>query len=194
MKGLTYRAPDTDTDDGLPLWQSLVVNAVGQVIEFWGFKRNHGRLWALLYLRGVPMTAAQLQDGLDLSKGAVSMITRDLEQWGIVRRVRVPGESASHFVAEVEFMRMIGRVLREREMTLLEHVVEDLADAEVMAREDDAGPEVVARIRRMKTLASVVRQALELFLKTARLDIGDARDVLSTPLGGDAESPEGEAR
>ena len=184
MRGLTYR-PDEGPDDfdGMPLWESLVVNAVGQVIEFWGFKLNHGRVWALLYVRGAPLTAASLQETLGLSKGAVSMVTRDLEQWGIVRRVRVPGEAASHFVAEVEFMKMIGRVLRDRELTLLTRVNEDLADAERMAKDDGADPEVVARIRRMRTLSEIVSKAVELFMKTARLDIKDARDVLSE--GGD---------
>lgn len=180
MRGLTYRdVEDGDEFDGMPLWESLVVNAVGQVIEFWGFKLNHGRMWALLYLRGTPLTAAQLQEKLGLSKGAVSMVTRDLEHWGIVRRVRVPGESASHFVAEVEFMKMIGRVLRDREMTLLTRVNEDLADAERMAKQEGVAKEVVARIRRMRMLAEIVVKAVDLFMKTARLDIEDARDILA---------------
>lgn len=181
MRGLTYRGSDDgDELDGMPLWESLVVNAVGQVIEFWGFKLNHGRVWALLYLRSEPLSAAQLQDALGLSKGAVSMVTRDLEERGVLRRVRVAGEAASHFVAEVEFMRMIGRVLRDRELQLVRRVNEDLVDAERMAKEEGVDADVVARVRRMRILSEVVARAVELFMKTARLDIHDARDVLST--------------
>ena len=41
-------------------WRALVFEAVGRVISFWGFKRNHGRLWALLYLTGEPLSAAEI--------------------------------------------------------------------------------------------------------------------------------------
>src|SRR6476661_6372016 len=63
-------------DDGasaghLEPWEALVVDAVGNTIDFWRFKRNHGRVWALLYLRGKPSSAAEIQRALGLSKGAV---------------------------------------------------------------------------------------------------------------------------
>ena len=41
-----------ETSPGLPRWESLAIDAVGNVIEFWGFKHNQGRVWAVLYLRG----------------------------------------------------------------------------------------------------------------------------------------------
>ena len=35
-----------------------VADAIGGLMEAWGFKRNMGRVWALLYLEKVPMSAA----------------------------------------------------------------------------------------------------------------------------------------
>jgi DNA-binding transcriptional regulator GbsR (MarR family) len=69
-----------DLAPGLPRWEALAIDAVGNVIEFWGFKHNQGRVWAVLYLRGMSMTATQLEEELGLSKGAVSMLVRDLER------------------------------------------------------------------------------------------------------------------
>jgi DNA-binding transcriptional regulator GbsR (MarR family) len=37
-----------------------VADAVGALIEGWGFKRNMGRMWAVLYLEDHPLTAADL--------------------------------------------------------------------------------------------------------------------------------------
>ena len=54
----------------LSRWEAMATDAVGQVIEFWGFKRNHGRVWALLYLRDEPLSAAHIEEELALSKGA----------------------------------------------------------------------------------------------------------------------------
>ena len=81
-----YATPVGETISDSTDWRSLVADAVGNFIEFWGFKRNHGRVWALLYLEGRAMTASEIQDALDLSKGAVSMITREIERWGVSRR------------------------------------------------------------------------------------------------------------
>lgn len=107
------------------------------------------------------------------------MITRDLEQWDIVRRVRHPESAAWHFVAEVNFMQMITRVLQEREGELIARVSTDLKDAERLARESgEADEEVVERIKRMRKLAGMMQQALDIFIKTAQLDVSKTRDLL----------------
>ena len=51
------------------LWPSekLVSDAIGRLIEFWGFKRNMGRVWAVLYLSETPLTAKDLQERLSLT-------------------------------------------------------------------------------------------------------------------------------
>ena len=185
MRGYAFpKDGDLDSareDDALPAWESLVVNAVGTVIEFWGFKHNQGRVWALLFLRDEALTAAEIRDTLLLSKGAVSMILRELETWGVLHRVRRPGSQAWHFVAEVELLKMIGHVFKAREVHVVQRVKEDLEDAERMAlARDDVPPQVLERLQRMRKLAGMIEHALDVFLKTARLDIAEARGIFKT--------------
>lgn len=164
----------------LPEWEALVVESVGTVIEFWRFKRNQGRVWALLYLRGRELTAAELQEALELSKGAVSMVTRELEQWGVVSRSHAGSDGVWRFRAETDLMKMVGRVIEARESKLVLGVKADLERAERLARQrDDVPPDVLARLQRMKTLAAVIDRAVRGFLHTARLDVGGAVSVLS---------------
>lgn len=159
--------------------EALVAEAVGSVIEFWGFKRNQGRLWALLYLRDTPMSATELMEELDLSKGAVSMLTRELEGWGVIKRVRVPGDAVWRFAAETDVLGMIGRVIRQREAGMIGAAREQLDDAlERMRRDDEVTASERERVERMRTVALLVEQAVNLFLKTARLDVGGALRVL----------------
>ena len=183
MKTKTRPAPDDDDEAAGPAnlapWEALVVDAVGNVIAFWQFKRNHGRVWALLYLRGQALSAAELQSTLGLSKGAVSMLVRELELWRVVRRVRTTGDDVARFSAETELMRMVNRVISEREATLVTAVKNDLDEAEQLMKEQGGVPvEVQDRLRRMKTLASIVDRALSAFLSTARLDVFSALAVL----------------
>ena len=48
--------------------------AVGELIAFWGFKKGHGQIWTLLYLRDAPMTAKQIQTAFSLSKGGRDLL------------------------------------------------------------------------------------------------------------------------
>jgi DNA-binding transcriptional regulator GbsR (MarR family) len=191
MRGYVFSSEEVDDDlDGgtLATWEVLVVNAVGSVIEFWGFKRNQGRVWALLYLRDEVLSAAQIKETLGLSKGAVSMIVRELEGWGVIKRQRVPDSGAWHFIAEVDLLKMIGHVFREREVALVKRVRDDLADAERLAKlSDGVSPQMLERLARMRRLSDVIDRALTMFLKTARLDVAGARDIFIRPLDEDLE-------
>lgn len=163
-------------------WERYAVEAVGSFIEFWGFKRNQGRIWTFLYLRGEPMSAGDLQEALDLSKGAVSMNARELERWGVVHRVRVQGSAAWHFVAETDLLEMIGRVLMEREGDMVARIREDLAEAKVLAlRDEEATEEQLLRLQRINALARLVGESIGSFLETGKVDLftlaGILRDV-----------------
>lgn len=161
-----------------PRWQTLIIDAVGDVIDFWGFKRNHGRLWALLYLQGQAMTARQLREALELSKGAVSMITNELVEWNVIERLE-SDEGPRRFGARTHFTEMITRVLRQREGALVSRVLTDLEDAYRLASlDDDVDETTLERIERMKRLAGLMQQALNMFVKTARLDVSDSEDIL----------------
>jgi HTH-type transcriptional regulator, glycine betaine synthesis regulator len=154
-------------------WEVVATDAVGNVIEFWGFKRNQGRVWALLYLRGEPLTAGELERELALSKGGVSMLLRDLERWSVVRRVRLPQDTAWRYAAETDLIRMVSHVVEDREAAFISRIREDLAEARRLARNQGGLPaERLARLEKMATLAEHVERALRLFIKTARLDVG----------------------
>jgi DNA-binding transcriptional regulator GbsR (MarR family) len=56
-----------------PSAEQRVADAIGRMMAFWGFRRNLGRIWALLYLAPAPVAAAELVERLRLSTGAVSM-------------------------------------------------------------------------------------------------------------------------
>lgn len=160
-----------ETSPGLPRWESLAIDAVGNVIEFWGFKHNQGRVWAVLYLRGVSMTATQLEEELGLSKGAVSMLVRDLERWGVVVRIRQPGTGAWHFRAETDLMRMVSRVIQERESAFIGRIASDLEEARRLASVSGVGKDRLARLEKLTALAAGAERALRIFLRTSRVDL-----------------------
>jgi DNA-binding transcriptional regulator GbsR (MarR family) len=172
--GVTPSGPEPLTAPGaLAPWEAMAVEAVGNVIEFWGFKRNQGRVWALLYLRGDPLTAGEIERELDLSKGGVSMLLRDLERWGVVQRVRQPQDSVWRYSAETDLVRMVTHVIEEREAGFVSRIRADLSEARRLAHGTGGiAAERLQRLEKMATLADHVEKAIRLFIKTARLDVG----------------------
>ena len=160
-----------DPAPGLPRWEALTIDAVGNVIEFWGFKHNQGRVWAVLYLRGTSMTATQREEELGLSKGAVSMLVRDLERWGVVVRSRQPGTGAWHFRAETDLVQMVRRVIQERETAFITRIRADLEEARRLAAASGVGRERLARLEKLAALAVGAERALRIFIRTARVDL-----------------------
>ena len=100
--------------------------AVGQMMELWGFKRIHGMVWTYIFLAPHPQTAQDIRTGLGISTGLASMTLADLARWGVVHRRSPPGERRDFFEAEANIWRPILKVLREREFYQMNATVEEL--------------------------------------------------------------------
>jgi DNA-binding transcriptional regulator GbsR (MarR family) len=189
--GVTPPGPEAlSASERLAAWEAMATGAVGNVIEFWGFKRNQGRVWALLYLRGEPLTAGEIERELDLSKGGVSMLLRDLERWGVVQRVRQPQDTVWRYGAETDLVRMVTHVIEEREAAFVSRIRADLAEARRLAQESGGvDAERLQRLEKMATLAEHVERAIRLFIKTARLDVGGVLGAFREDSGASRKRP-----
>jgi DNA-binding transcriptional regulator GbsR (MarR family) len=163
------------------LWPSeaAVSDVVGKLIEFWGFKRNMGRIWSVLYLSPEPLSAEELQQSLKLSSGAVSMTVNELLRWGVVRKVWVQGERKDFYTAEVQLWRMISRVFNEREKSEIVMAIEAFEEAlvEVAKLRTSSDPKTRARaelqyerIKQLLELAKLGKRLLDTLLATAKMD------------------------
>jgi HTH-type transcriptional regulator, glycine betaine synthesis regulator len=168
-----------------------VADAVGSLMELWGFRRQLGRIWAVLFLSDRPLAAPDLCDRLRISTGLLSMSLAELRRWGVVRSVEVPGDRKEHFEAETNVWRLIARVLREREKRAVEEALAtfERALADVRGALADVDPAVKAaarfRAKRLELLADLSRAALNvlrLLVDSARADIGPLK-ALSEALG-----------
>ena len=154
-----------------------VADAVGALMEFWGFKRVMGRVWTHLYLLDEPLTAAELCERLEISTGAASMTLAELERWGVVRRSRKPGDRREYFEAETDIWKMVSRVLRERELQQIEMALDVFARAREAIRENPPTGEaartrlLAERISRLADLARLGRTVLTTLVDHARVDL-----------------------
>jgi DNA-binding transcriptional regulator GbsR (MarR family) len=161
-----------------------VADAVGRLMELWGFRRQLGRIWAVLFLSERPLAAPDLCDRLRISTGLLSMSLAELRRWGVVRSVAVPGDRKEHFEAETNIWSLVRRVLAEREQAAIAAALESVEAAlrEVRRALSDVDPAVKAaarfRLQRLEQLAQLCRvgqNLLRLLLESARVDVAPLR-------------------
>jgi HTH-type transcriptional regulator, glycine betaine synthesis regulator len=151
-----------------------IADAVGALMESWGFKRNMGRMWALLYLEGGSLSAGDIGERLELSSGAVSMLLTELQQWSVVKKTWVPGERRDFYEAETNIWKPVSRVFRERELRWIQTALEEFEAAQTQlgtpAAADARGTAVTTRINGLVELARVGATLLENVLAGASID------------------------
>lgn len=160
-------------------------------MAFWGFRRNLGRIWSLLFLSPEPLTAQELCDRLKLSTGSVSMALRELQRWGAVHKRPVDGERREHYEAESDIWNTVARVLQQREVREIDQVLEalnlaqrgveaELAEA-VGADEDNKAQAANFRLERLGELQSLAHSINDLFQLILAQESAD--EILGEPRG-----------
>ena len=151
----TAAAKQQDLNDSAPLWREAelkAADAIGRLMEFWGFRRHMGRLWTVLYLSPEPLTTADLSDTLRLSSSAVSLSLGELVRWGAVRKTWRPGERKDFYEAENSVWKLLRRVYERRELNLIREAIDAFAEAQqrLEAARGSLGPEEQRRIDYMR--------------------------------------------
>ena len=178
---------ETESGDPLSYARSLVAEAVGDIMGFWNFRPSMGRVWACLYLSPRSLTSAEIVEETGLSVGMVSMTLQELRRWGVVKD---SGRSGGRrcFEAETDVVKMVTRVFRERELSLVNDTIEKLDQAVRILDEHGRssvpskmleGRFVVTRARRLLDLARSGHQMIDRFTRVGRIDLATIRDKLS---------------
>jgi DNA-binding transcriptional regulator GbsR (MarR family) len=155
--------------------ESEATDVFRRLMEFWGFKRPMGRMWTLLYLSPEPLGAAEIGAELKMSAGAVSMALGELVKWGAVKKSWRPGERRDFYEAETSIGKLVQRVLRERELTLVREFGEALTRAEAELPESSPQePEALAfkreRLQHLRELSQLGEGLLRALVSGQAID------------------------
>jgi DNA-binding transcriptional regulator GbsR (MarR family) len=122
----------------------------GEMGTHWGVNRSVSQVHALLYLADQPLTADSIVESLALARSNVSTALKELQGYGIIRRVHVEGDRRDHFIAETDLWEMLTRIVAERKRREIDPTVAHLAMLAERLRTDESAPPVLReRITRM---------------------------------------------
>lgn len=187
MPSAATKQPEPSNSE--PSWRAAelrAADAMGRLMEFWGFRRHMGRIWTILYLSPEPMSTAGLSETLRLSASAVSLSLGELVRWGAVRKTWRPGERKDFYEAETSVWKLLRRVYERRELNLIREASEAFADAQ--ARLDDARDAASGedrrrvdhmrkRLSRLSALSKAGERLVGLLVAGRSIDPGDLRNL-----------------
>jgi DNA-binding transcriptional regulator GbsR (MarR family) len=96
-----------------PVEQKFILHW-GEMGTRWGINRTVAQIHALLYLAPKPLNAEEIASTLSVARSNVSTSLKELQGWGIVKRVHVLGDSRDHFESMKDVWEMFRVVLDER--------------------------------------------------------------------------------
>lgn len=129
----------------------------GEMGTQWGVNRSVSQVHALLYLSTDPLPADQIVEELGLARSNVSTALKELQGYGIVRRVHVENDRRDHFVAEDDLWEMLMRIAAERKRREIDPTIALLAELAARLAKDKAAPAHVRdRIVRMHEFISTL--------------------------------------
>jgi DNA-binding transcriptional regulator GbsR (MarR family) len=129
----------------------------GEMGTQWGVNRSVSQIHALLYLSDRALPADDIVEQLGLARSNVSTGLKELQSYGIVRRVHIEGDRRDHFTAETDLWEMLTRIVAERKRREIDPTVALLAELSAkLAGDDGAPPHVRERITRMHEFISTL--------------------------------------
>jgi DNA-binding transcriptional regulator GbsR (MarR family) len=86
----------------------------GEMASQWGISRMVAQIHALLYFSAKPLPADEIVDALGVARSHVSNSLRELQTWGVVKKVHVIGDRHEHFESIKNVWQLFEILLDER--------------------------------------------------------------------------------
>ena len=100
----------------------------GEFGPAWGVSRTMSQIHALLMVSPEPLSTDQIMSALDVSRGSAHGNLKELVEWGLVRRRKLPGGRKDYYEAEKDVWRVVQLIARQRRRKEVEPVLDVLDD------------------------------------------------------------------
>ncbi len=102
------------------------IQSWGVIGSNWGINRTMAQIHALLLIAPESLSAEDVMQDLQISRGNANMNLRELIDWGLVYKELKPGERKEYFYAEKDMWDVVKKVIKRRKKKELEPMVKVL--------------------------------------------------------------------
>lgn len=139
----------------------------GSLATSWGINKTMAQVHALLLVSTKPLSAEDIMDTLQISRGNVNMNVRALIDWGIVTKEFVVGERKEFFVADKDIWELFKQITKERKKREIEPVIKVLQELQQV---DDSSDEALQFKKVLGDLSAVTTTVNTILDKAIKAD------------------------
>jgi len=113
-----------------------LINNIGSFIEYWGFRKIHGKVWAQVYLSQRPLSTPEIVEELGVSKALISGALNDLLEHKLVERVGQVKFGGITYIACPNPAEVVRDVIKNRELVLFTKIQNDLLSIDQLSSKE----------------------------------------------------------
>ena len=147
--------------------KSQFLQTWGKLASEWGISRTMAQVHALLLISPEALSAEEIMEELNISRGNVNMNVRELIDWDLVNKILVPGDRKEYFTAEKDIWEIAKRVAKERKRREIEPVLKVLEQLSKVEgdKKDKKIKEFSDRIGDLNNFVSKMDKSVDTMLK-----------------------------
>ncbi len=141
------------------------IHTWGSLATSWGVNKTMAQVHALLLVSTKPLSAEDIMETLQISRGNVNMNVRALIDWGIVQKELVIGERKEFFIATKDIWELFKQITKERKRREVEPVLKVLAELQEIEDDSEEALEFKKVLNNLSKVTTTVNNILDKTIK-----------------------------
>lgn len=141
------------------------IHTWGSLATSWGINKTMAQVHALLLVSTKPLSAEDIMETLQISRGNVNMNVRALIDWGIVQKELVIGERKEFFVATKDIWELFKQITKERKKREIEPVLKVLSELQEIKDDSEEATEFKKVLNDLSKVTTTVNNILDKTIK-----------------------------
>jgi len=142
------------------------IQSWGALGSNWGVNRTMAQIHALLLISSEALSAEEIMEELQISRGNANMNIRALIDWGLVFKELKPGERREFFIAEKDMWEVVKNIIIQRKKRELEPMLRILDEISSVDPDSEEAREFIEVIREIKLFSNKADSTLDTLVKS----------------------------
>lgn len=142
------------------------IQSWGALGSNWGVNRTMAQIHALLLISSEALSAEEIMEELQISRGNANMNIRALIDWGLVFKELKPGERREFFIAEKDMWEVVKNIIIQRKKRELEPMLRILDEISSVDPDSEDAREFIEVIREIKLFSNKADSTLDTLVKS----------------------------
>ncbi|MGK0364531.1 MAG: DNA-binding transcriptional regulator GbsR (MarR family) [Saprospiraceae bacterium] len=142
------------------------IQSWGVIGSNWGINRTMAQIHALLLIAPESLSAENVMEDLQISRGNANMNLRELIDWGLVYKELKPGERKEYFRAEKDMWDVVKKIITRRKKKELEPMLKVLNELGAIEEKTEEAEEFNKVIQDIKLFSVKADSTLDSLVKS----------------------------